>query len=123
MITANISLVLYIIGAITSIPLLQFLFPSFYGGTVMGYNIERPEHKFYFAHWGLLVVCLCILMFWAAQEPIMQRPVIIAVMLEKAVLAIWVFVDRKKPYTKALLPSAVFDTLCCVVFALFLLGY
>ena len=123
MIHENISTILYIVAAITSVVSLQFFFPRFYAEKILKIDIPKGAPTFYFAHWGILVLCLCILMVYAADIEAMRTPVILVVLLEKALLAAWVWVEIKKPYTKQLIPAAAFDTVVSVVFVAYLLGF
>lgn len=86
-------------------------------------DLQEGSPTFYFAHWGLLVCALAILLYLAAGNEALRTPVIAVTLMEKAALAIWVFVDIKKPYTKKMLPAALFDAVVSIVFTLYLLGY
>lgn len=123
MISANIVPILYIVSAITSVVSFQFFFPQFYAKKILKIELPQGAPTFYFAHWGILVLALCILMVYAANIDVMRKPVIAVVLMEKALLAGWVMAERKKDYTKQLIPAALFDTLVSIVFTLYLLGY
>jgi len=123
MISAHISTILYIVGAITGIVTLQFFFPSFYSQKILKIELKDDAAKFYFAHWGIMVCTLSILMILAADQECLRRPVIAVTLLEKALLVFWVAKDIRKPYTRKLIPALVFDATVCIVFGLYLLGY
>lgn len=123
MISNNIVPILYIVAAITSVVSFQFFFPQFYAKKVLKIDLPQGAPTFYFAHWGILVLALCILMVYAVDIEAMRKPVVAVVLLEKALLAGWVFAEYKKAYTKQLIPAAVFDTLVSIIFALYLFGY
>ena len=121
-ITDNISTILYIVGPITGVVTFQFFFPAFYANKVLNIELKDDAAKFYFAHWGILVCALAIFMVLAATNEALRIPVIAVTLMEKALLVFWVIKDIKKPYTKKLLPAAVFDGIVCVVFTAYLLG-
>ena len=123
MINENISTILYIVGPITGIVSLQFFFPSFYANKILNIELKDDAAKFYFAHWGILVGALAILMVLAADNEALRIPVIAVTLMEKALLVFWVLKDIKKPYTKKLIPAVLFDSVSCLVFAAYLLGY
>lgn len=123
MITEHIDWILLISGCVTSVVTLQFLAPQFYANRILGIELKDDVSKFYFAHWGLVVLSISIMLIWASFVPEMQKPVALATLIEKSVLAIWVFKDHKKAYTKKMLPAALFDTVCSILYILFLLGY
>ncbi|UPT66086.1 MAG: hypothetical protein M0D57_16565 [Sphingobacteriales bacterium JAD_PAG50586_3] len=122
MINENISTILYIVGPVTGIVSLQFFFPSFYANKILNIELKDDAAKFYFAHWGILVAALAILMVLAADNVALRTPVISVTLMEKALLVFWVLKDIKKPYTKKLLPAVVFDSAVSIVFSLYLLG-
>jgi hypothetical protein len=119
----NIQIILYVVAAITSVVTLQFFFPRFYAKKILQVNMPKGAPLFYFAHWGILVFALCVLMVYAAYTNVFIKPVVAVVLMEKALLAGWVFYDFKKAYTKKLIPAALFDTVVSIVFILYLLGY
>ena len=122
MISENIDIILLVTGCVTSVVTLQFFFPTFYANKILKIELADDVTKFYFAHGGLVVLSISIMLIWAAFIPEMQRPVALAGLIEKAALAAWVFKDIKKPYTKMMLPAALFDTGCSILYGLFLLG-
>jgi hypothetical protein len=123
MITEHIDLILLVTGCITSVVTLQFFFPKLYANKILKIELVDDVSRFYFAHWGLVVLSISIMLVCASFIPEMQKPVAFATLIEKAPLAFLVFKDRKKPYAKMMLPAAMFDTVCSVLYALFLLGF
>lgn len=123
MISEHIDWILFITGCITSVVTLQFFFPKFYAEKILKIELKDEVSTFYFAHWGLVVLSISIMLIWASYIPEMQRPVALAVLIEKAALAAWVFKDIKKPYVRQMIPAALFDTVCSILYAGFLLGF
>jgi hypothetical protein len=122
MISAHISIILYIVGAITGIVTFQFFFPSFYAQKILNIELKDDAAKFYFTHWGIMVCTLSILMIVAASNDCLRKPVIAVTLFEKALLVFWVTKDINKPYTKKLIPALLFDATVCIIFGLYLLG-
>lgn len=122
MINEHIATILYIVGPITGIVTFQFFFPVFYSKKILNIELKDDPSKFYFAHWGILVCALAILMVLAAGNEALRTPVIAVTLMEKALLVFWVLKDIKKPYTKKLIPAAVFDGIVCILFSLYLFG-
>lgn len=123
MIGQHIVPILYVTGSLTGLMLLQFLLPRFYAEKVLKITLPNDAATFYFAHWGLVVFALAVLLVWATQVPEMRKPVVAVALMEKAALAVWIFKDHKKPYAKMILGGAIFDTVTCLLYAGYLLGY
>ena len=102
---------------------LQFFFPDLYANKILKIELVDDVSRFYFAHWGLVVLSISIMLVSASFIPEMQKPVAFATLIEKAPLAFLVFKNYKKPYAKMMLPAAMFDTVCSVLYMLFLLGF
>lgn len=119
----NISTILYIVGPITGLVSLQFFIPTLFANKVLNIELRDDAAKFYFAHWGIVVAALAILMVLAADNQALRTPVIAVTLMEKALLVFWVVKDIKKRYTKKLIPAVLFDSVTCVVFSAYLLGY
>ncbi|MDX2002824.1 MAG: hypothetical protein SFW35_10355 [Chitinophagales bacterium] len=123
MITAHIQWILIVTGSITGLMLLQFLFPQFYAKKVLRIKLNNEASRFYFAHWGVVVFSIAVLLVWSAWVPEMCKPVVIAALLEKAVLAVWILKDFRKTYARRIIAGAVFDTFTCIIYILYLLGF
>ena len=119
----NISTILYIVGPITGLVSLQFFIPTLFANKVLNIELRDDAAKFYFAHWGIVVAALAILMVVATDNQALRTPVIAVTLMEKALLVFWVVKDIKKRYTKKLIPAVLFDSVTCVVFSAYLLGY
>lgn len=104
---------------ITMLPLLAFLLPQTWlklGGAA----IADPAGLFYLRHWGLLVFCLGSLLLWAAPQPALRRPVLLAVAVEKAGLVAMVALSWSEPQLASLRGAALFDGLCVIAYSLLL---
>jgi choline-glycine betaine transporter len=122
MITEHISTILYVTGAVTALGSLQFFAPTFYSKSVLQVELKDDLTRFYFSHWGVLVLCMAILMILAGDNAALQRPVLAIVLIEKLVLVAMLLKDFKKPYTQKMRVVMAFDSICVVLFSLILLG-
>src|SRR5690349_5233135 len=121
MLASHISAVLLVVGVVTALPILQFLFPAL--GLRLLYKLElRDEAGLFFArHWGLLAACFGGLLVYASAHPEAREPIVLAAMLEKAGLVGALAADWRKPHTRGMRLVAAFDGACIVVFGAWLL--
>jgi hypothetical protein len=121
MLASHISVVLLVIGVITALPIVQFLFPAL--GLKLLYKLElRDEAGLFFArHWGLLAACFGGLLVYASSHPQAREPIVLAAMLEKAGLVGTIAADWTKTHTRGMRLAAAFDGACVVVFGAWLL--
>ncbi|MBK06698.1 MAG: hypothetical protein CL920_00900 [Deltaproteobacteria bacterium] len=122
MITNNMSIILYITGAITASMLLQFLFPRTFLRLANKVELEDKAGLFYARHWGMMVFVLGALMVYVGYYPAGQTPVLLAVTVEKVAFVAMVFTSLDEPLSRALIPSALFDSTCVILFTLSLTG-
>ncbi len=122
MIDAHLEGILWVTGAITMLPLLQFLAPRL--GLKLLYKVEvnDPVGLLFARHWGLLAFVLGALLFYAAGHPEIRRPVLFAAMVEKAGLVGLLAAQRKAPSAGGLRLTLAFDALCSLLYAGWLLG-
>ncbi len=123
MITEHISTILYVSGAITALGSIQFFAPTFYSKTILNVQLKDDLTRFYFVHWGVLVLCMAILMLLAASNEVLQHPVLTVVLLEKLVLVAMILRDIKKPFTQKMKAVALFDGCCVLLFGAALAGW
>lgn len=114
-------IILWITGGITALMIFQFLVPKWYLKNILNVEVTEEPGRFFTGHWGVMVFCLGVLLIWAGFDEALRKPVMLMAAIEKAVLVIWVIKDRKKPYTKKMIPAAIFDTLCVSIYSTFLI--
>ena len=69
MINNNISLILIVTGAVTMLPILQFLFPAQILKALNKIEIRDEVGVFFARHWGILAFVMGGLMFYAGSHP------------------------------------------------------
>ena len=115
-----IHIILWVTGGITSLMFLQFLMPKTYLKKMLNIEMEDEAGLFFAGHWGLLAFCMGVLLIWAGFDEALRVPVMLMAGLEKAALAVWIFLNAKKAWTKKILPAAVFDTVCVLIYTSYL---
>jgi len=122
MITLHIEMILYVTGAITASIILQFFFPRFFLKKVAKIDLEDEAGIFYARQWGMLVFLFGALIICSAFYPEIRKPVLIAAAIEKAVLVISIFSSLRHNFARGLVGAAVFDTLCVILYGIYLTG-
>ena len=106
-------------GIATMLPGLQFLLPV-QMLRLSGMDVTDAAGLFYARHWGLLVLCFGGLLVYVAKRPALRRPVIFAATVEKAGLAMLVLLAWNEPALRGMRIPAVFDSLCVLIYGLYL---
>jgi len=117
----HIGVILIVTGVITAIPVLQFLFPRPVLKAMAGMTIDDDAGLFFARHWGLVTLTIGALLVFAARHPGAREAILIAVGVEKLGYAGLVFAHWNK-FPK-LRGGGVFDLLCCIVYAAYLLHF
>lgn len=120
-ITSNFTAVLLVTGAITALPVFQFLFPTPVLKLMYKIELTDPAGLPFARHWGLLCGVMGGLLIFASAHPELRGPIVTAALLEKAGLAGTVASQWSTPHGKGMRPAAIFDSLCCLIYGLFLL--
>ncbi|HXA47575.1 MAG TPA: hypothetical protein VNW52_08085 [Burkholderiaceae bacterium] len=121
-ISDHISIILYVTGAITSLAVLQFFFPARFLKLLNQIEIHEEAGLLFARHWGLLAFSLGALLIYAADHPQARNAIMLFVLIEKVGLVILVASHSKRPYTRGLRLTALFDTICSVLYAAYLGG-
>lgn len=85
-------------------------------------DLPTPESQFFFAHWGLVVFGIGLLLVLAADNEALRVPVMIAAAIEKLGLIGLVMINIKQTFAKAMLPAVVFDTVCVILYTWYLIA-
>ncbi len=117
----HISLILTITGIVTGLVVLQFFFPKPVLRLLSKLTIEDEAGLFFARHWGLLAFVIGGLLVYAADHAEARTPIMLAAAVEKAGLVALVLLQWNKPFTKGLRLAAVFDGICVLVYAAYLL--
>ncbi|HYW02787.1 MAG TPA: hypothetical protein VFA86_02495 [Gammaproteobacteria bacterium] len=123
MIARHIALILYVSGAVTLLPVIQYLLPRRALKGLAGLELSEPGGLFFATHWGALVFVTGMLLIWAGHVPALRAAVVLAALVEKAALVHLVYRYRRQPFAKKLAGAAVFDGACVIVYGLYLLGF
>jgi hypothetical protein len=120
MLAEHFAAVLWVTGAITTIPVLQFLAPRQVLARM--YRIELTEEAglLFARHWGLLAAAFGGLLMFAAAHPAVRPAVVTAALVEKAGIVASFVLVRRRPFARGLRLVVVFDTACVLVYAAWL---
>ncbi len=116
MIHKHFTAILYVSGVLTMLPLAQFLAP----GEVlrmMALQVTEDSGLLLAQHWGLMAFCFGALLVYAARNPQVRRPIVVAAMVEKAGLCALVAVGWNNPSLNGLHGTLIVDGLCVVLYA------
>lgn len=120
MLVEHFAAVLWVTGAITMLPVLQFIAPR--QVLAMAYRIELTDEAglFLARHWGLLAACFGGLLLFAAGHPVVRPAVVTAALVEKAGIVAAFLLVRRRPFTRGLRMVAAFDATCAALYAAWL---
>jgi hypothetical protein len=121
MITENIRLILMVTGALTTGTVGFFLLPRLLIQRVFGVEEIGPALTLVIRHWGLLLSLMGALLVYAAFEPSLRGPVMVAATIEKIIFAGLVFLGPLKKFAIAKW-AAVADSLMALSYGFYLLG-
>lgn len=120
MLVEHFAAVLWVTGAFTMTPILQFLAPR----PVLArlYRIELTDEAgvLFARHWGLLAACFGALLIYAAGHPEHRAPIVVAALVEKAGVVVAWALARRQPFARGLRLVVGFDTACVVLYAAWL---
>lgn len=120
--TAWFTPVLYATGAVTALPLLQFLAPAPALRLLYKLELAEPAGRFFARHWGLLAASMGGLLLYAAAHPEVRGPVVVAALIEKAGVVATGFAVWNEPHGRGLRLATVFDSCCIVLYGAWLAG-
>jgi len=120
MLTRHFDKVLYVTGAVTVTPLLQYFLPALNLG-LSGLAVGDEAGLLFARHWGLMAACFGALLIYAALRPAHRNPIVCAAMAEKAGLVVLIIMGWNNPALAGLHVAAVFDGVCVLVYAAYLL--
>ena len=120
MLTEHFAAVLWVTGAITTLPVLQFFAPRRVLALMYRIEIVDEAGLFFARHWGLLAASVGGLLMFAAAHPALRPPVVAAALVEKAGIAMAFALQRHRPFARGLRLVAAFDTACVLLYAAWL---
>ena len=121
-ISDHISAILYVTGAATASVMMQFFFPARMLKLLNGIEIHDEAGLLFARHWGLLAFSMGALLMYAADHPQARAAIMLFALIEKVGLATLIAWHSKRPYTRGLRLTAMFDTICSLLYAAYLSG-
>jgi cytochrome c oxidase subunit IV len=121
MIEKNIRIILLVTGSITMLPVIQFFAPELMLQQ-QGLSVSDDAGMLFARHWGLVVFCVGALLAYAATNTPARRPIVLAGLIQKLGLVSLVVMHWSNPALQGLHAVAVFDAICVVLYAVYLLG-
>src|SRR5262249_23052938 len=102
-----------------AVPVLQFFFPRPTLKLLSGVSLSEEPALLFARHWGLVTLSLGALLIYAASNPVARPAIVLAVLVEKVgyaalVLSRWSRLPKMRG-------SGLFDALCCLLYARYLL--
>lgn len=121
MIEKNIKKILLATGLITMLPALQFFAPDWMLQQ-QALTVSDDAGRLFAQHWGLVVFCIGALLVYAATNTPARRPIVLAGLIQKLGLVSLLVMNWSNPALRGLHAVAVFDAICVVLYAVYLLG-
>lgn len=112
--------ILIVSGVVTMLPILQFFAPGFILQT-SHLEITEPAGVFYAQHWGIMAFSVGFLLVYSARELKFHRSIMLAAGIEKLGLVGLALRDWNHPALAGLHAAVLFDSVCVLVYALYLL--
>lgn len=120
-VTDNISLILYVTGAITMATFLQYFLPSFFLKATIGQETEGPAGRFYAQGWGLAVGVLGLMLVYAGAHEEGREAIVMAGLLGKAGFIALILMNwSRHPFVRGHMGALILDTICVVLYGLYL---
>jgi hypothetical protein len=122
MLVEHFTTILWVTGAFTTLPLLQFVAPR--QVLALLYRIELTDEAglMFARHWGLLAAAFGGLLMFAAGHPAVRPAVVTAALVEKAGIVVAFALVHRRPFARGLRLVAAFDAVCVALYAIWLLG-
>jgi hypothetical protein len=111
--------ILYVTGAVTLTPLLQYFLPTMNLG-LSGLTVSDETGMLFARHWGLMAACFGALLIFAAARPAFRQPIVMAVMVEKLGLVTLIVMAWNTPSLAGLHLAALFDGACVLLYGAYL---
>jgi hypothetical protein len=120
MLVEHFAVVLWLTGAITASPILQFIAPRPVLARLYRIEITDEAGLFFARHWGLLAGVIGGLLMFAAAHPALRTAVVTAALVEKAGIVLAFALAHRRPFARGLRLVAAFDAACAVLYAIWL---
>jgi hypothetical protein len=120
MLIEHFAAVLWVTGAITATPIVQFFAPSVVLARMYRIELTDEAGLFFARHWGLLAASIGGLLMFAAAHAELRPAVVTAALVEKTGIVLAFMLARRRPFARGLRMAATFDTLCVLLYATWL---
>ena len=120
MLAEHFAVVLWVTGAITATPVVQFVAPRLVLARMYRIELTDEAGLFFARHWGLLAAAIGSLLMFAAAHPELRPAVVTVALAEKAGLIFAFALVRRSPFARGLRLAVAFDTACVVLYAAWL---
>lgn len=120
MLVEHFAAVLWVTGAFTMTPVLQFLAPRQVLARMYRIELADEAGVFFARHWGLLAASVGGLLLYAAAHPALRPAVVVAALVEKAGVVVAFATVRRRPFARGLRVVVAFDAACVVLYAVWL---
>lgn len=120
MLAEHFAAVLWVTGAITMTPAVQYVAPRQVLARMYRLELTDEAGLFFARHWGLLAAALGGLLMYAAARPELRPAIVTAALIEKAGIVVAFAQVRSRPFARGLRLAVGFDTACVVLYAAWL---
>lgn len=120
MLSEHFAAVLWVTGAFTATPLLQYIAPKQVLARLYRIELTDEAGLFLARHWGIVVASVGGLLMFAAVHPELRPAVVMAAMIEKAGIVVAYAMVRDRPFARGFRLVAAFDAACVIVYAVWL---
>jgi hypothetical protein len=120
MLVEHFAAVLWVTGAFTMTPVLQFLAPRQVLARMYRIELTDEAGVFFARHWGLIAASVGGLLLYAAAHPELRPAVVVAALIEKAGVVVAFASVRRHPFARGLRVVVAFDATCVVLYAVWL---
>ena len=117
-----VNIMLYVTGIFTAGVILLFFAPEWAFDKILNITLKDEVSIFIARHWGLLIGIFGLLIICSVHNPAIRSTVLIAAVIEKAVIVLMILKNFNKEFTKGLRGTLFFDTTCVVLYLLYLTG-
>ena len=117
-----VSIMRYVTGIFTAGAVLFFFAPQWAFDKILDIPLKDEVTIFIVRHWGLLIGIVGLLIICSVHNPAIRPTILIAAVIEKTVIVWMILKNIKKEFTKGLRGILVFDTICVVLYLLYLAG-
>ena len=120
MLVEHFAAVLWITGALTATPIVQFAAPRLVLARMYRIELTDEAGLFIARHWGLLAASVGGLLMFAAAHPELRPAVVTAALVEKVGMVVAFALVRRQPFARGLRMVAAVDSACVVLYVAWL---